>query len=645
MRFKILRMNLTALFQAVKVNESCMLKYSYLLIALLFCNPVVATSGSEEAKSDTLTLKERLGIHTNALGWLLLTPNVGIEYDLMRNDHRKVSFLFSGRFNWASSQDFNSRYVYNIAGARAEVRWYYRMRDRRDWEYDLVKSTKGFFNRLLERKRFLSSSSNPNTYRAYYIGPYISYDNLSLKLGSVGRQGNILSAGVSFGYTLPLYIYDNGTGIDLELGASVGGAYVAYDKFGYNDDDKCYIDKGEHKGELLPYPVVTDLRVSLVYRMEPIRSQIKNVNEKSLAYDSTMYNLRLKYVDNYDNIYGLDELPKGYKGKYRVEKSFVGDSAAYARAYAKAVRKYKDSIADSHKDYIAKLNSEIKVKNANIKDLNSQIMAIAGVDSTKLLEELRPAYNYVEMPQKLLVHGSKLMLPNDSVGSVKEFKISFLDELINKYPAIENNGAITSVDSRLLDEYNSLRSILLNNKDSVSGISYFEFLTNAIPNINGFCIKPHNDAYVIGETQEESDGVITSRLIKFEHSKGAIPLPFLETNDTIYLKPKKTASFGIKSLNEEIEARNLVKIAEIQKKYGVVLKFKKEKTDKKSNKESKAALKKAKAEAKAAKKAAAAAAKAAKKAAADKAKAEKNATGATTETATGNTLNVQTENK
>lgn len=599
-----------------------MLKYSYLLIMLLLCNPVFAVSGSEETKSDTLKFKERLGIHTNALGWLLLTPNVGIEYDVVRNDHKKVSLLFSGRYNWASNQDLNSRYVYNIAGLRAETRWYYRIRERRAWENDLVESTEGFFNRLFESKRLLFSNPNPHSYRAYYVGPYVSYDNLTLKLGSEGRQGNIISAGVSFGYTFPLYMYNNGTALDLEFGASVGAAYMAYDKFGYNDEDKCYIAKGEQKGELLPYPVISDLRVSLVYRMEPIRNQIKYVNEESLAHDSTMYSLRLRYIDNYDNIYGPDTLAAEYNGQFKVDEAFKGDSAAYARAYSKAVKNYKDSIAEHHVELIAKLNSEIKTKNARVRYINEQIMAISGADSTKLLEELRPAYNYVQMPQKLLTRGSKVVFPNDSIGSVRELDVKLIDELIEKHSAIENDGMITSVESRLLEDYNSLREKLLNDKDSVNGISYFELLVNAIPNINEYCIESHNNAYVIGEAKEERDSIVTARAIKFEHFEKAFAMPFLENNDTIYLKPVETTESGIKSLNEEIEARNLVKIAEVQKEFGVVLKTTKKDKVEKSDKEVKAALKKAKAEAKAAEKAAKAEAKAAKKAAKAEAKAK-----------------------
>ncbi|MBQ2877422.1 MAG: DUF3575 domain-containing protein, partial [Bacteroidaceae bacterium] len=208
-----------------------MFKYLYLSIMLFFGSAVFAANDAESVKSDSIEIKDRLGFHTNALGWLLMTPNIGVEYDIVHTDYKKVSLLLHGRFNPATEQDMSSRYVYNVAGLKAEMRWYYRMRQRNEWEVDMVRSTKGLFNRLVAGKRLLTSRKNPRTYRAYYIGPYVGYDKFTLKYGSIGRQGTMFGAGVSFGYNIPLYIYNNGSGIDFELGASVGAVYLAYDKF------------------------------------------------------------------------------------------------------------------------------------------------------------------------------------------------------------------------------------------------------------------------------------------------------------------------------------------------------------------------------------------------------------------------------
>ena len=404
-------------------------------------------------------------------------------------------------------------------------------------------------------------------------------------------------------------VYNHGSGIDFELGASVGAVYLAYDKFGFNDEDHCYIDKGEHEGELFPYPVVSDLLMSLVYRMNPIRNQIKTYDSEILERDKMMYDLRMMYIDNYDNIFGLDEFPAGYNGKFAVAADVNADSEKYKRA----LKKYKDSIADNHKQIIAKLNREVKIKNDRIKEINRQIAEVAGDDSLYILDELRPAYNYIQMPNKLLSYGSDIMLSNDSATTIDDLDVKYLSELVSKYPYIQTEtGVSESVEHRILGEHESLRQKLLNDNDTVSGILYFELLARAIPNVNIYSVKAHNDAYLFGkEVEQEKEDCLIRRVYLFqkegEDKPTAAPLKFLENMDTIYVKKDTTATEVISSLNEEIEARNLVKIANAEKVYNI--KLGKQKKVVEVEKMSKADKKRLKAEEKARKKAEAKAAK------------------------------------
>ncbi|MBO5865907.1 MAG: DUF3575 domain-containing protein, partial [Bacteroidaceae bacterium] len=106
-----------------------MLKYLYLSLAVLFCTPSFASVEAEEVDTAaSVTFKDRISIHTNTLGWVLMTPNIGLEYDLVHNKHKKISLLVSGKYNWQMNQKYDSRYLYNVAGARAELRWYFRTR-------------------------------------------------------------------------------------------------------------------------------------------------------------------------------------------------------------------------------------------------------------------------------------------------------------------------------------------------------------------------------------------------------------------------------------------------------------------------------------------------------------------------------------
>ncbi|MBQ2877627.1 MAG: hypothetical protein IJE42_01670, partial [Bacteroidaceae bacterium] len=370
-----------------------------------------------------------------------------------------------------------------------------------------------------------------------------------------------------------------------------------------NDEDHCYIDKGEHEGELFPYPVVSDLRMSLVYRMNPIRNQIKTYDSEILERDKMMYDLRMMYIDNYDNIYGLDEFPAGYNGKFAVAADVNADSEKYKRA----LKKYKDSIADNHKQIIAKLNREVKIKNDRIKEINRQIAEVAGDDSLYILDELRPAYNYIQMPNKLLSYGSDIMLSNDSATTIDDLDVKYLSELVSRYPYIQTEtGVSESVEHRILGEHESLRQKLLNDNDTVSGILYFELLARAIPNVNIYSVKAHNDAYLFGkEVEQEKEDCLIRRVYLFqkegEDKPTAAPLKFLENMDTIYVKKDTTATEVISSLNEEIEARNLVKIANAEKVYNI--KLGKQKKVVEVEKMSKADKKRLKAEEKARKKA------------------------------------------
>lgn len=502
-----------------------MLRYSILFLLLLFNIPRYSYLQAENPDSvATPSFKDRIAIHTNTLGWLLLTPNVGFEYDIVHNDIRKVSVLLSARYNWDSNHKSAPRYVYNILGAQAELRWYFRTRKREAWETEMVRSTGGVLNRIFSSRRFLTAKNNPRTHRAYYIGPYLNYDNVTLKLSNTGKQGTSFGAGVTFGYTAPLYIYSNGSAIDFEIGASVGALNVTYDKFGYNSSDNCYIYKGEEK-RWLPYPVISDARLSLVYRPNPIRNQIQKINEEKLEHTKRMYELRKTY-------------------EKRNSEFVVSDSIEY-------------------------WNKEVEAKNSKIRAINKQILKHEGADSTMLLEELRPAYRYVQMPSKLLAYGSEKMLANKNISSIEELDVDYLNELVKEYPQITTGQGVESIEDRLLKSYNYIRQSYLDVNDSISEISYYELLVDAIPNINKYSIEQHNNRYVVKGGNQEKDLLVKALTYPTGVGNNAYVLSFVGI-DSIYIKDIDGKSGRKLSLNEEIEARNLVKLSIVKESLGIV---------------------------------------------------------------------------
>ena len=482
-----------------------------------------------ELSSDSLSFVDRLAIHTNGIGWALLTPNVAVEYDLVRNEYEKISLLLSGRYNWNSTEKNASRYVYNILGLRTEARWYFRTRKRRDWEKDMVSSADGWFARMQMSSRFIKARKNPKVYRAYYVGPYVAYDNFSLKLGATGKQGMMIGAGVTAGYTAPMYIYNNGNSIDFEIGASVGLHYADYDKYGYNSGDRCYVSKGKKSG-VVPCPMLSDVRLALVYRFNPIKDQI-------VAYDE-------QALDEEERIYRLGKL------------------------YKQANSPYVTS------DTILLLNRMIAGENDFVAMVNKQILKCEEADSSMLLTELYPLYGYLQLPKNMLFKKNELLLPNMEVDSVSQLGVQYLDGLVAKYSNILKADGVESVEAMIIKHYQLLREKFLVNNDTVSGISYFDLLVKVVPDINQYCIKPHNEMCMlkrIGTAAADSVSVRSYFLgINAQGQAMKRSMNFVEYSEHFYLNDTLVQELDLLE-NERIKADNLLRLRNAEKALGIIV--------------------------------------------------------------------------
>ena len=137
------------------------------------------------------------------------------------------------------------------------------------------------FQRLKEEV-FTVKRFHPRYWRAYYWGVYADYANYNFKFGKRGMQGSALGLGVSGGFSIPLYGYRENF-VDLELGASVGFVYTKYDAYRHDEESNCYprLPEKSKGGHLVPFPVVSDLRVAFVYRFS---TSVKN-KYKLIDYD------------------------------------------------------------------------------------------------------------------------------------------------------------------------------------------------------------------------------------------------------------------------------------------------------------------------------------------------------------------------
>ncbi len=227
--------------------------------------------------NETISLKQRLGFRTNAVDWLLTIPNVSIEFDLGNTVRSKRTISLGLKYNWDTHHKISPQHVFNVFDARLEWRQYFRTRQRQP-----ISSFKNFYDKL-KRTVFTTQRENPRTERAYYWGIYAHGIGYSIKFGKEGKQGNAYGAGLSLGFTTPLYGYKNGN-IDLEMGGSIGLIYNSYDVYTHDPESNVYAFEPtkSKSGHLVPYPIINDLRVAFVYRFMSVSEKYKQSNERRI---------------------------------------------------------------------------------------------------------------------------------------------------------------------------------------------------------------------------------------------------------------------------------------------------------------------------------------------------------------------------
>lgn len=338
---------------------------------------------------DTLSLAERISVRTNAADWLLLTPNIGVEYDIRNTNWNRWSVGVNLRGNWQSSHTYKPGAVYNLLETKLEVRNYRRTRQKnytdsiynKDKELvQVVMETNGLNPHRWWTARLLSPRRKNIKFpmNTYYRGVYLSHANYSIMLGRGGKQGSALSLGMSYGIIRPLHVYKDGSSLDFEMGISGGLVYTKYDKYKHDSGSNCYPVIGKKDWHIVPYPVVTEVRVGFVYRFGkyPITSKYR------WRYDvDTAYQNKLREAEMLKNKIRMDkETDKKEAAKRRI---FVKDSIKKA--------KLKLQKADSIRN-IFKKDSLQKAKIAkSIRDsIRKDSIRLAKIEK-KRLEELEKA--------------------------------------------------------------------------------------------------------------------------------------------------------------------------------------------------------------------------------------------------------------
>lgn len=232
---------------------------------------------------------------TNAVDWVVATPNLGVEFDLSGNEKTRFSILMNGKYNWNTHHSIQPRIVYNVAAGSVEARKYWRTggsirgamerytKDNRDTTISLpLWGFRRFRRNVLSGRTFM----NPRVWRAYYVGVYAGYEKYTISLGRKGKQGDSYNFGFTGGWSVPLYPFKDGRSVDLDLGLAVGAKMTAYDKFGYDEEYGCYTYQGSKGRHIVPFPVVQDIHLSFVFRFRSIGKKVQGGAERYDEWDT-----------------------------------------------------------------------------------------------------------------------------------------------------------------------------------------------------------------------------------------------------------------------------------------------------------------------------------------------------------------------
>ena len=326
------------------------------------------------ARIDTLKWNERISLHTNAVDWALLIPNIGVEYDIRSTNWNRWAVGMSAKTKWRTNSRFKQRLFYNVSEVRFEFRNYWRTRQIDG--HEVIKHT-SFIDKLFSCRRTVVK--HPHT--TYYRGVYASAGDYSFLVDRRGRQGKFVSGGVTYGAMYPMYVFKSGNSLDLDLGISVGLVATNMEKFRLVDD--CYERTQPGKWKVVPFPMPTEARVGLVYRLGK-------------------YPINKKYRWRYD-------VDMRYRERY--------DSIRYALEAQRQERHIADSITNKiYNDFWLEYDKEAKLNLNNARIAAEKQKAEAA--KLKAAEKLRLEEEAKAAKQKALEEKNKAAT-TDSIGAMK----------------------------------------------------------------------------------------------------------------------------------------------------------------------------------------------------------------------------------
>ena len=319
-------------------------------------------------KVDTMELQNRFNLKTDAVGWLTLTPNLGLEFSLGNKNWNQWTVGVYGRANWDVNTRTKSYYVYDIFGARAEVRKY--------WHAKMPK-------------------------RAYYIGLYGGANSFDIKFSDVGKKGNSFVGGLMLGMVTQVYGYTNGASLDLELGFSPGVVFADMHDYTrlYKDGKYYYSRTTRDTGYKLTFnpwvyaASVDAVHVSFVYHFgTKLANRYKNRNLIDNDYRLAVEKEKIRR----DSVHTVQAKEKRIKmdslAKADYERRFEEQRLEIERAYTQdSIRQENKALKEKQavEREEAKHRADSLKEAARIKAMEDKANAKITADSLKFAEKAR----------------------------------------------------------------------------------------------------------------------------------------------------------------------------------------------------------------------------------------------------------------
>lgn len=452
---------------------------------------------------------KRLSFHTNAVDWVTLVPNIGLEVDLKQSPRTNYSVAIFGKFNGRST---HGKLIYNVNAVRVEGRKYWRTgKYGKDKYYgDMVKilsdkssiyynadslaghsyyndglgakakelgitgitSLRGdtldfaddslgvkrnnfrkwLYNTYYKFRRNVTSGrtlDNPRNWRAYYLGLWAGIDNWSISLAGNGKQGKGVGAGVVAGYTLPLLPqkYPKEGSLDLDLGLAVGWKAVKYNAYRYEEETQHYVHDvaaSQPSWKIVPYPIIQDIHVSLVWRFRGIKSKV----DMSLVDD--FYN---KQVAKYE-----DKKTASYTKYLNVQsqRDFITKAIESRRGVMADSTSFWDNFHRRRFEAAKRINPDTVF---NAKDMEEYLRIVHGVkpeDQQKYLrdqnekeEVLRKEAAKKERKLAKELEDSLAKVQRDSIKNSKKNKKTFIEEHTMPTDSISEDSIVNLISDSI----------------------------------------------------------------------------------------------------------------------------------------------------------------------------------------------------